>query len=117
MHESVGVIITNGLKEVLLIERTIFPYGFTLPAGHVDLNEPPKIAAIRELKEETGIIAGDVELITEENLVGDACRSGADIHYWHLYKYKTTKEEKIIPDAHEGKNPVWLTIDEALKNL
>ncbi len=43
--------------KVLLIERKNIPYGWAIPGGFVDLYETMEAAAVRELYEETGIIA------------------------------------------------------------
>ncbi|MEK9177792.1 MAG: NUDIX hydrolase, partial [Patescibacteria group bacterium] len=53
-HKSVGMFIWNDDK-LLLIERGKRPYGFAVPAGHVDGDKTFEIAAIRELKEEVGL--------------------------------------------------------------
>jgi len=57
---AVWMIIKNNNNQVFLLRR--FQTGWrdgwwTVPAGHVDANESPKEAAIRELKEEAGITA------------------------------------------------------------
>jgi 8-oxo-dGTP diphosphatase len=41
--------------EVLLIERRNPPQGWAIPGGFVDVGEPVERAAIRELREETGL--------------------------------------------------------------
>ncbi|MFJ9634748.1 NUDIX domain-containing protein [Streptomyces sp. NPDC101175] len=48
--------------KVLLIERDWPPYegAWALPGGHVDIGEPSRVAAARELEEETGVrVAAD----------------------------------------------------------
>ena len=57
---AVWMVIRNNKNQVFLLRR--FQTGWrdgwwTVPAGHVDANESPKEAAIRELKEEAGITA------------------------------------------------------------
>jgi len=57
---TVAAIITKDDKksiEILLTKRNIEPFKnqWCLPGGHIDLNEPAKIAIIREVKEEVGV--------------------------------------------------------------
>lgn len=114
-HESVGVLVFRDDAKILLIERTIFPYGLTIAAGHLGPNEDPMVGAIRELKEESGIDATKINLFTEEDLLKDPCRGGADAHRWHLYTYQVLNPyPPIKPDEGEGKNPQWLSVNEAL---
>jgi ADP-ribose pyrophosphatase YjhB (NUDIX family) len=113
-HESVGIFVTHPHKKILLMERTIYPYGHTIPAGHLDINEVPEKAAIRELYEETGIRLDSLYLFSDEELESDKCRGGADYHRWHLFTGQIKEEQKIEIDPGEGKNPVWLTLEEAL---
>lgn len=114
-HESVGVFVFNQHNEVLLFERTIYPFALTIPAGHLDSGEIPKEAVKRELLEETGLKINEIKLFSEEDVLGDQCRRGADNHKWHLYIAKVKKADKIkIND--EGIKPVWLSIEEAQKN-
>jgi ADP-ribose pyrophosphatase len=52
---------------VCLIRNARYSVGKTLlevPAGTLDPGEPPESAAYRELREETGYVAGRVELVT-----------------------------------------------------
>ena len=114
-HESVGGFVFRDDEKILLIERTLFPYGLTIVAGHLGPDEDPMAGAIRELYEESGIKATEVNLFTEEDLLTDPCRSGADCHRWHLYTLQVLNPYPTInTDKEEGKNPQWLTINEAL---
>jgi len=118
-HESVGVFVYRDDEKILLIERTIYPYGLTLVSGHLGPDEDPMAGAIRELSEESGINANKVNLFTEETLLNDSCRGGADCHRWHLYTFQVLNPYPTIKtDEEEGKNPQWLTINDALsRNL
>ncbi len=113
-HESVGIFVFNSENKALFFERTIYPFAFAIPAGHLDAGEIAEIAVKRELKEETGIELDNARLFSEEDVIGDKCRRGADNHKWHLYTAKIENiEDMKIND--EGTRPVWLTLDEALK--
>ena len=69
VRESAGFVIVFALtteREVILVRQ--YRYGadaihLELPAGTIDDGEDPRDCAIRELAEETGYEAGDVELI------------------------------------------------------
>jgi 8-oxo-dGTP pyrophosphatase MutT (NUDIX family) len=113
-HESVGIFVFNSENKALFFERVMYPFAFAVPAGHLDVGEDVKTAVKRELKEEAGIIAENITLFTEEDVVGDQCRRGADNHRWHLYTTKVANVKNIkIND--EGVNPVWLSLEEALQ--
>ena len=55
------VILLNEHNEILLEERSDDGY-FDFPGGGIDLKETGEEAAIRELKEETGIVADSLKL-------------------------------------------------------
>ncbi len=112
-HESVGVFVFNKDNKILFFERVIFPFAFTIPAGHLDTGEEPKTAAIRELSEETGLKIDNISLFKEEDVIGDKCRRGSDHHHWHLYTAQIDNQTDVTI-CDEGIKPVWLTIEEAL---
>lgn len=60
-----GAIVVDG-EEILLVKRGVAPAinFWSLPAGYLEVDEPPKKAAVRELKEETNLVAspGNLEL-------------------------------------------------------
>jgi 8-oxo-dGTP pyrophosphatase MutT (NUDIX family) len=113
-HESIGVFVFNRKGRILLFERVIYPYVFTIPAGHLEKGESLSEAALREVKEETGLQLDSLELVAEEDFVGDSCKWGADNHRWHLYKAIVDLLVKVDINE-EGHTPRWVEIDEALK--
>jgi len=114
-HESVGIFIFNSENKALFFKRTIYPFALTIPAGHLDAREEPKIAINREVLEEVGIeiVSENITLFSEEDVIGDKCRRGADNHKWHLYT--TRIKNSVTPKVNdEGVEPVWLSLVEAL---
>ena len=53
-RHAVDLVIIAGDK-LLLIQRLFGPFGYALPGGMVEKGEKPEEAALRELKEETGL--------------------------------------------------------------
>jgi 8-oxo-dGTP pyrophosphatase MutT (NUDIX family) len=115
-HEGVGIFVFNFENKALFFERIIYPFALTIPAGHLDAAEDTQIAVRRELFEETGIEIGvdSIKFFSEEDVVGDKCRRGADDHKWHLY---TTRIKNIATPKinDEGVKPVWLSLEDALR--
>ena len=120
-HESVGVIILNKKKELLVIMRVIYPFAYSLPAGHVSKSEKPLIAAQREVLEEVGLDLPKkyFRLIEDFQLPGDSCRRGCDHHFWHLYLVNGNFLNQTIRLNDEACNFRWFNIDQitAEKNL
>lgn len=114
-HESVGIFLKRPDKKLLFFERTIFPYGHTIPAGHLEIGEEPDEAVLRELLEETGIKIKKAKLFKTEGVAGDKCRRGADYHLWNLYTAQLDNQLRIKVDKREGRSPVWLGLAQALK--
>lgn len=116
-HETAGVFAHNGEGKFLFFERMAYPFGLTPPAGHVDRGENPAVSARRELREETtvGLPARAFRLLATDDIRGDQCRRGADIHRWHSFVCTIPKGMAIQVDPREGSRPVWLTLEQALR--
>ena len=112
-HESVGVVVMREDKLLCLL-RQIYPFAYTIPAGHVDAGEKPERAAMRELKEETGLSSDTLELIGEFNLPGDSCRRGSDHHHWHLY-YLNMQSSGILQLSDEASTAQWVDMSQLQK--
>jgi 8-oxo-dGTP pyrophosphatase MutT (NUDIX family) len=109
-HRSVGAFIQRGDK-FLVLKRKSFPFGYDLPAGHIEFREKPLDALKREVFEETGLKVKKTDLLYEGDIEGDKCRYGADIHYWYFY---ACEYEGATPVANaESSSIVWVTAGEA----
>ena len=111
VHESVGVIVQRKDGKILLFMRTKYPFDWTIPAGHLEVGEDKKQAALRELQEETGVSAKDGKVIFEGELRGESCVGGADVHNWHLYLVHVENDVVITIENEEGSHFMWASID------
>lgn len=65
---SVAILPIINNDEIVLVKqyrKAVEDFLYEIPAGKFELNEEPKQTAIRELKEETGYIADDIEYMLE----------------------------------------------------
>lgn len=113
-HESSGVVVINEKGQILCLLRQIFPFAYSLPAGHVDANEDPRVSAVRELMEEVGLKDAGINFISEFDMPGDSCRRGSDNHKWHLYEAKIQSGRQLIINDEASKYD-WLYPSEILK--
>ena len=108
-HKSVGMIVYKEDK-ILLIERGRSPFGFAIPAGHVDADLTFEESAIRELKEEVGLDTKSMELIMEGRKENKCRREGGIWHYWKIYKMEV--EGKIDRSLDETKQSGFYDINQ-----
>lgn len=114
-HETAGVFVKNEDK-FLFFKRIKHPFGLTVPAGHRDKGEDPDMTATREVGEETGLKVRRPKHITTDDIWGDECRRGADVHRWHIYAVALLPNGIVKVNSNEGSQPVWLTLEEALNH-
>ena len=84
-HKCVGAIIERA-NRFLLIKRRCYPFGYGLPAGHLEYGEQPLEGLTREVAEETALSVSDNILIYEGEIPKSKCRYGSDRHYWYFYE-------------------------------
>ncbi len=111
-HAAAGVFVRDPAGKFLFYKRTEYPFVLTVPAGHIDEGETPEAAARRELHEETGLRAGNMQPIGTDE-IADPCSGGANYHRWHAYLADTDHADVKI--LEEGETPVWLSLHEALR--
>lgn len=134
-RENVAIIISNAVGKVLLCARADRPgKEWQFPQGGIDAGETVLEAAYRELREETGIGAEDVELIKEmpygvkyrfPNAVIKhfSAKGGNNVgqnqHYvLFLLKNDAVKIDfETHPEEIEFKDSKWADIDDAPKEI
>ena len=115
-HETAGVFVHDRQERFLFLERAKFPFGLTIPAGHVDHHEQPLRGGYRELGEEAGfhLPMQSFRLVVTENILGDQCRRGSDAHRWHAYVARMRSGATLKVNTSESVRAVWLGLDQAL---
>lgn len=82
---SVGAIVKNSKGHYLVLYRKVKPKGLAFPAGHIEPDETPEEALIRELYEETGLKAKRIQRKLRATIRG-CCKLGANKHLWHVFR-------------------------------
>ena len=108
-HTSVGMLVWRDDK-LLLIERKRPPFGFAPPAGHVDGDASFEGAARRELREEVGLGAEDIQFLAEGRKNNPCRRKGGTWHDWKIYKVEATGE--VAGSEDETKRTDFYSKDE-----
>ena len=95
---NVGIALFNAKGQVWLGRRdgTPGPWNWQLPQGGIDAGEDARVAALRELEEETGIPARSVEIIDE-------------IPGWIAYDYPpdVRDDPRFARKRHLGQKQRW----------
>ena len=95
---------------------------FALPKGLVDPGEMPDQTAIREVHEETGIIAAPITKLGDIKYVyvrswGDGQRVFKIVSFY-LLQYQSGSIDDIAPEMRiEVRRASWIPLEEALKKL
>jgi 8-oxo-dGTP pyrophosphatase MutT (NUDIX family) len=93
-----------------------------LPKGLVDAGEKPQAAAVREVREETGIVAEPVTKLSDNKYVyvrtwGDGERVFKIVSFY-LMRYVSGKIDNIAPDMRiEVKQAQWVPLAAAASSL
>ncbi len=112
---GVVVRILDGHPYVLLIRDPYRRWG--LPKGHLEEGEGTKEAALREVREETGL--DDLTLGPDLGEIDWTFRKGGHLvhKYCRFYLMRTTRSE-VRPEVSEGITECrWLRVDEALQTI
>ncbi|KAL9676540.1 hypothetical protein QQ045_004754 [Rhodiola kirilowii] len=79
-RRNVGLCLINPSKKIFAASRLDVPESWQMPQGGIDEGEDPVHAAIRELREETGVTSAEVV---------------AEVPYWLTYDFPPQVREKL----------------------
>ncbi len=108
-HTSVGMFVWKNDK-LLLIERAKFPFGYAVPAGHLDGDTDYEIAARRELKEEVGLDVVRLDLVFDGRKENPCRREDGTWHHWKLYRVESVGD--LSPSLQETKRADWYSVEQ-----
>ena len=98
-HTSVGQVVWQGGRDLLMIERLNYPQAFALPAGHLD-GDSYEDGAKRETKEEVGLEIVDNDCLFHCQVDNPCKRENGTRHNWKIYRaHFWNGEVKAVSDA------------------
>ena len=104
----------DGEKVLLIKDR--FGY-WTWPKGHLENDETPQEAALREIAEETGI--SNLAIIDEIGEQKYSCSSGTSkvLKTVHIFLMEASGSDAIKVQTEEISSAEWVSPDEAIKKI
>jgi 8-oxo-dGTP pyrophosphatase MutT (NUDIX family) len=101
-------IIVQRSEKILLLERMNTGWNdgmFTLPSGHIEKNEAPQDAIIREVNEEVGIKLEKKDLIIKTVLYRKSDKDEERVDF--IFECNKWKCEPINNEPHKARGVIW----------
>ena len=110
----VGIFIINNNK-LLLVRSHKWNNKLVVPGGHVEYMEPLEKAAIREIKEETGLNIERLEFIMFHEYLADG--DFFEKRHFIMLDYLARTNSKEVKLNKEAQKAEWLAIEELKNNI
>lgn len=118
---SVGMVVRSPEGKILFLDRLKGVYGgkdspdsqfdpglgWACPAGHIEENEHPFLAGLRELREKTGIVNLKSASIVLEFVASNPCRKAKN-HHWYIMLIETYNESANIMEPTKHGDLIWV---------
>lgn len=112
-ERSAGVVVVNDGKFLLLL----YDAGhWDFPKGHIEKDESAEQAALRELKEETGIVDAEILPGFSSSIRYFFKKEGQTVVKEVVFFVARTRTSKVVL-SHEHKDFIWLNFNDALAKL
>jgi len=111
---TVGALIVNDRREVLLVRSNKWGEKYTVPGGHIELGERAEDAIVREVKEETGLDSVAEDLLIVQQAIYPKDYQKHEHYIFMDYVCKALSSEVKL-DGRELQSYVWVRPEDALK--
>jgi nucleoside triphosphatase len=111
---TVGALIVNDKREVLLVRSSKWGVKYTVPGGHIELGERAEDAIVREVKEETGLDCTAEDLLIVQQAIYPKDYYKHEHYIFMDYVCKATSSEVKL-DGRELQSFIWVLPEDALK--
>ncbi|MFH1355971.1 MAG: HAD hydrolase-like protein [bacterium] len=108
-----GALIFNDKEEALFVLTHKWQYTYGIPGGKIKKGETAAQAAVREIKEETGLTIKINDLIIVQDCINPPEFYITNQHFL-LFNYSAQTKSKKVTLNNEGLSYVWLKPEEAL---
>ena len=104
-------------KHQLLIVKPSYKDGWSIPGGGVDNDETPKVAAIREIKEEVNLDLNNITLVCVEYTIKKGIKPETLQFIFYGGELSENEINKISLDTNEHSEFKFVDVDEATSLL
>ncbi|MFH1188768.1 MAG: NUDIX hydrolase [bacterium] len=113
---AAGALVFNATSELLIVKPS-YMNDWSIPGGVVEENESPRNACIREIKEEVGIVLGNILLLCVDYMSSDVYKSESLQFIFYGGVLSEVEVRKITTDGEEIVDHRFVDIETAVELL